>query len=85
MGRNLPPGCSVSDLPGSEPRPEPYEDRKQCRHCGNTIEDHPEDHDTGCEAVADEPPDPPEEVLPNETDMIIPERDEGDGDGDRGT
>lgn len=28
MGRNLPPGVSVSDLPGSGPEPE-------CRHCGN--------------------------------------------------
>ena len=100
MGGNLPPGVSVSDLPGSRPEDEawdryadehlePFEDRLKCRHCGEVIEDHPDDHAGGCEAVQrDHPPaEPPEEVVPegtDGTDMIIPEADSdppADGDG----
>jgi hypothetical protein len=92
MAGNLPPGVSVSDLPGSRPEDErwdeyadehlePHEDRLKCRHCGNVIEEHPDDHATGCEAVADWP-EPPEGRIPEETDMIIPETDPPDGDRD---
>lgn len=56
---------------------EHHEDRLKCRHCGNVIEDHPDDHVTGCAAVKDWP-DPPEEQIPDEDGMIIPERDQND-------
>lgn len=38
MASNLPPGCSVSDLPGSQPQPDP-EEPERCRHCGTELPD----------------------------------------------
>lgn len=35
MGRNLPPGCSVSDLPGNREPIEPREE--ECAVCGVTV------------------------------------------------
>lgn len=62
MGNNLPPGVTVSDLPGNRPKDKRYdeliregEDPRTCKHCGEVIEDHPEDHRSGCEAVTEEP------------------------------